>query len=162
MRSEVDSQWFVGRDGESFGPYTFNNLVKAVRSGELRGDDWVWQTGMEGWSLASTVADLWVPPPGPDPAIRDHPENTLSGRRAQLLFAHAFGTPALAAIGRMWLAFRWLTGTLGSVRLGSVIKLAEEKHGFIAFIFVVGFFILLGWLGMYGLAAVFMWFAVAF
>ena len=59
----MGTEWYVARDGETFGPFEFKVVVAAARSGELRKDDCVWRPGMEAWAGASTVTDLWNPPP---------------------------------------------------------------------------------------------------
>jgi uncharacterized membrane protein YhaH (DUF805 family) len=54
-------EWFVGRDGQSFGPFEFRILVDAAQRGELRQDDLVWRSGMNDWCQASTISALWRP-----------------------------------------------------------------------------------------------------
>src|SRR5262245_40794662 len=54
-------EWFVARDGQSFGPFEFQILVDAAQRGELQQDDFVWQPGMDDWCHASAVGELWKP-----------------------------------------------------------------------------------------------------
>jgi hypothetical protein len=54
--------WYVARDGETFGPFSFEVLVKGVREGELRLDDSVWSVGKPDWVPARTIPGLWAPP----------------------------------------------------------------------------------------------------
>jgi hypothetical protein len=64
-RSATLVEWYVGRGGRAFGPMTFATLADAARCGELRREDYVWQTGAETWEPATCVAALWDPPPLP-------------------------------------------------------------------------------------------------
>ena len=54
--------WYVAREGETFGPFSFEVLVGGVRQGEMRPDDFVWSNGMPEWVPAQTISGLWVPP----------------------------------------------------------------------------------------------------
>jgi hypothetical protein len=53
-------QWFVGRDGELFGPFVFDDLIAGARSDELLRTDLVWRTGMDNWVSAAAVPELWA------------------------------------------------------------------------------------------------------
>src|SRR5215468_8401409 len=59
--------WYVARDGETFGPFTFDVMLKGVRDGELTPQDLVWSPGALDWQPASNVAGLFSPPPLPTP-----------------------------------------------------------------------------------------------
>ena len=72
--------WFVSRDGQTFGPFSFDLLVKGVRDGELRRDDFVWSDGMENWALADTIDGLWRSPKLTVPAIA-LPQETVESER---------------------------------------------------------------------------------
>ena len=58
-------EWFVGRDGETSGPFALDELQQAARDGRLGRDDYVWRSGMEEWVRAGSVEKLWGPPPIP-------------------------------------------------------------------------------------------------
>jgi uncharacterized membrane protein YhaH (DUF805 family) len=54
-------EWYVGRDGQSFGPFEFPALFDSAQRGELRKDDFVWRTGMDDWCHAGGISELWRP-----------------------------------------------------------------------------------------------------
>ncbi len=58
----VDAQWFIGRDGQSFGPFSLAQLISFVSDGTLRQDDLAWRQGLQEWSVASSIPGLWLPP----------------------------------------------------------------------------------------------------
>ena len=62
--------WHIAHDGQSFGPYTPQNLARLAREGRLGPDSLVWTSGMGGWSPARQVSQLSglfgaTPPPAP-------------------------------------------------------------------------------------------------
>ena len=59
--------WYVALDGETFGPFTFDVMLKGVRDGELTPQDLVWSPGTLNWQPTSNVAGLFSPPSLPAP-----------------------------------------------------------------------------------------------
>jgi hypothetical protein len=59
--------WYVARDGETYGPFPFDVLVKGVHDGEMTPEDLVWSDGMLDWQPAATIAGLFLPPSSPPP-----------------------------------------------------------------------------------------------
>jgi uncharacterized protein DUF4339 len=58
----MDAEWFIGRDGQSKGPFSFQQLVTAAKDGHLTKEDLVWQQGMETWQPSASIAGIWEPP----------------------------------------------------------------------------------------------------
>jgi hypothetical protein len=61
-------RWHVARDGQTFGPYTAQDLARLAAEGSLAADSFVWTAGMGDWSAAGGVpelAGLFRTPPGP-------------------------------------------------------------------------------------------------
>ena len=54
-------EWYVARDGQTYGPFSIDAMRKGVRDGELRADDFVWSSAMVDWTRASKVSELWPP-----------------------------------------------------------------------------------------------------
>src|SRR5215471_10257448 len=54
--------WYVARDGETFGPFQFEVMIKGIRDGELTPQDLVWSEGAPDWQPASSVPGLFSPP----------------------------------------------------------------------------------------------------
>jgi len=54
--------WYVARDGETFGPFPFEVMIKGIRDGELTPQDLVWSEGAPDWQPASSVPGLFSPP----------------------------------------------------------------------------------------------------
>ena len=46
-------QIFVSHNGQQSGPFTQEQLVERVKSGEVAPDAWVWHEGMAGWEALS-------------------------------------------------------------------------------------------------------------
>jgi hypothetical protein len=64
--------WYVHRDGEQEGPFTWERLWQEARSGRIRPEDRVWREGTTDWSPADRVPGLIhvpsaavTPPPPP-------------------------------------------------------------------------------------------------
>src|SRR5262245_25736687 len=62
-------EWYVARDGKTFGPFTSERMNTGVREGELRRDDHVWCKGMPHWLPAADVPEIWQPPSPPPPPV---------------------------------------------------------------------------------------------
>jgi len=61
-------QWFIYREGDQTGPYSFVQLQEEVRAGRLNESDLIWAEGFTEWQQASTVENLFSfqqfsPPP---------------------------------------------------------------------------------------------------
>jgi hypothetical protein len=72
----VESQWYVAREGQTYGPFTSDRISKGARDGELRPDDLVWREGMAGWMPAARVPELWQrqePAPSPPRPVSVEP-----------------------------------------------------------------------------------------
>lgn len=54
-------EWYIGRNGQAFGPVIFGDLARAARQGQLAKEDFVWRAGMDAWAPASSVPELWIP-----------------------------------------------------------------------------------------------------
>ena len=75
----MGSSWYYGRNGQQQGPFVLDQMREMVRNGELRPGDLVWTEGMEQWTEARTVGELFppagdassgnVPPPPPPPPV---------------------------------------------------------------------------------------------
>lgn len=84
--AEVDDKpksielWHVGRDGESFGPFTRQQLSDRVRNGWLRPNDLVWKPEYADWKPAKTIKGLF-------PEISQQP--IAKARRSQRSFLSA-------------------------------------------------------------------------
>src|SRR5215470_4514108 len=65
----VERQWYVARGGETYGPFSSDQMAEGARSGELTRDDLVWFEGMAYWLPAGRVPELWpAPERAPAPA----------------------------------------------------------------------------------------------
>src|SRR5215470_17934025 len=58
----METEWYVARQGETFGPFTSERMSTGIRDGELTRDDLVWCAGMPDWQLAGEVPGFWRPP----------------------------------------------------------------------------------------------------
>ena len=79
----METEWYVARQGETFGPFTPERMSAGVRDGELTRDDLVWCAGMPDWQLAGEVPGLWLPPaprpPQPDAAAEHLSPESVTG-----------------------------------------------------------------------------------
>lgn len=68
------AQWFYARGSEQVGPFELSQLQQMAQSGQLQQTDLVWTEGMEQWSPAQTVPQLFTPQTMPDiPMARPTP-----------------------------------------------------------------------------------------
>ncbi len=66
------SVWHVTVNGETRGPFSLQQMIAGISSGEVRSDSLVWTAGMSGWTVATQVPQLaayfTASPPPPPPA----------------------------------------------------------------------------------------------
>jgi len=65
-------QYNISENGQSSGPFNWQQLQQMVQNGKLTKETYVWKQGMSGWELAGNVQELSsifsaVPPPPPPP-----------------------------------------------------------------------------------------------
>lgn len=63
----MEAEWFIGRDGQTFGPFSFDQLVASAKDGSLSKDDFAWRPGMAEWGIAGSIPGVWLPPALPVP-----------------------------------------------------------------------------------------------
>lgn len=51
-------QYFIGINGQQYGPYDWNKLQQLVQQGQLTQQSYVWKNGMAQWKFAGNVAEL--------------------------------------------------------------------------------------------------------
>lgn len=61
--------WFVGVNGQSFGPYTVSDLQRFYQGGQINTGSLVWRQGMSDWAAAASVAELGVVFMAPSSAV---------------------------------------------------------------------------------------------
>jgi len=58
----MELKWYLARDEEQHGPYTWDDLVSFYNEGNLLADDLLWNETMAEWQRADQVTDfLFVP-----------------------------------------------------------------------------------------------------
>ena len=51
----MESQWFIGRNGQRYGPYSVEELQNLADTGKLSGEEMVWREGLGSWQPARVV-----------------------------------------------------------------------------------------------------------
>lgn len=59
----MSDHWFLSRAGERHGPYTWDDLVRFAREGNVAGDDLIWSPSTVDWVRADTIPGLVPEPP---------------------------------------------------------------------------------------------------
>lgn len=60
----MSQQWYISRDGQRFGPYSWADLTAYAQTGRVLPDDDVWTEGNTSWVKARAVSGLFDPSPG--------------------------------------------------------------------------------------------------
>ncbi len=48
----MDKIWYYTRgDGQKYGPYTDEDLIKLIHQGILEGEDYIWTTDLDNWVM---------------------------------------------------------------------------------------------------------------
>ncbi len=48
----MDKIWYYTHgDGQKYGPYTDEDLIKLIRQGILEGEDYIWTTDLDNWAM---------------------------------------------------------------------------------------------------------------
>ena len=65
----MSKQWYVYKDQQQKGPFTWEQLWQQARSGAVGPADQYWTEGMDGWTRGELITDLFpkaaAPPPSP-------------------------------------------------------------------------------------------------
>jgi hypothetical protein len=59
----VEAQWFIGRDGQPYGPYSWDEMRAFAAQGIIKRNDLVWAAHLPGYVPAKRIQDL-LPPKG--------------------------------------------------------------------------------------------------
>lgn len=54
--------WYYTRgDGQKYGPYTDEDLIKLIRQGILEGEDYIWTTDLDEWvQIKDTIYSIYL------------------------------------------------------------------------------------------------------
>ncbi len=66
----MSEQWYLSREGEQYGPYSWPQLREFAAGGRVRPQDFVWCEGMADWVVATEVDGLLGPPAPPPPPVQ--------------------------------------------------------------------------------------------
>jgi len=75
----MQGEWFIGRDGASYGPYSWDDMRTFAAQGVIKGNDLVWTAHLPGYVPAKRIQDLMpskpsaTPPPAPSAPPRSQP-----------------------------------------------------------------------------------------
>ena len=58
----MDKIWYYTRgDGQRYGPYTDEDLIKLIRQGILEGEDYIWTTDLDKWvQIKDTIYSIYL------------------------------------------------------------------------------------------------------
>ncbi|RQD72793.1 MAG: DUF4339 domain-containing protein [Candidatus Syntrophonatronum acetioxidans] len=54
-----EPNWYLHRQGEQYGPYSWEELIHFAQQGNLQPADLLWQQGMDQWVGADTIEGLF-------------------------------------------------------------------------------------------------------
>ena len=67
MKVDLESGYYLSRDGQSLGPYTWESLTGFAANGQVAPDDVLWGPGLDRWTPAIAIPGLLPPVPAPPP-----------------------------------------------------------------------------------------------
>ena len=58
----MDKIWYYTRgDGQKYGPYTDEGLIKLIRQGILEDEDYIWTTDLDEWvQIKDTIYSIYL------------------------------------------------------------------------------------------------------
>lgn len=58
----MDKIWYYTRgDGQKYGPYTDEDLIKLIRQGILEGEDYIWTIDLDEWvQIKDTIYSIYL------------------------------------------------------------------------------------------------------
>ena len=75
----MTDQWYIARDGQTFGPYTSEQVQELSRIRPFLPTDQMLREGTQEWRPALTIEDLFPPPPAPEPEPEPAPVASSPG-----------------------------------------------------------------------------------
>jgi hypothetical protein len=108
----VSATWYLSRQGNRYGPYSWEQMGEFAAAGQVTPQDLVWSEGMSNWTKAADIEGLFAsspppgsaPPPAPPPETAQQPQPSASA-------------PGLSA------------GASGGERIVGVIPAIQRKTG---------------------------------
>jgi hypothetical protein len=58
----MSAQWYLARQGNRYGPYSWEQMVEFAAAGQVTPEDLVWSEGMSNWTRAVDIEGLCAPP----------------------------------------------------------------------------------------------------
>lgn len=88
MGSSNNTAYFLGRDGEQTGPYSFDDIASQISQGKMNPETLIWWEGQSDWQIISTTPPFQAefqkgvvsPSPATPPAFVPLPSSTLSSK----------------------------------------------------------------------------------
>ena len=113
----MTDEWYIARDGQTFGPYTPEQVQELSRIQPLLPTDQMLRAGTQEWRPALTIEELFASPPSEasEPPIEPTPEASLFMRDEPSSPARSRRKPVSRASMPLW---SWLGPVGGAVVLG--------------------------------------------
>lgn len=127
----MSEQWYLWRDEQRYGPYTWQELISATQAGRVAPSDLLWSPSVGDWTPAAQIAGLLSPTA---PAEEAAP---ASGRRGRRRFWMLAGVAVALAVAALATWFLWLRGDDGA-DLPSAVSDRESSLTAVALLNVPG------------------------
>jgi hypothetical protein len=120
-----DSQWYVLKHNQKYGPVQLSDLAKLAKQNLLLEDDWVWRPGLEQWILAGDVSGLFPA----SAQLRDESEQTnlLAGEKQSEQNTHSLKERVLESIKTFTQMFLYLWLVFGLLAIHQSIILSQYQ-----------------------------------
>jgi PKD repeat protein len=66
----MEKSWFISRNGEQLGPYSWDEIVRQAEEGSLNPQEYIWSEGMKDWQSAQSMEGLFK---APEPVVDTPP-----------------------------------------------------------------------------------------
>lgn len=114
----ADSVWYYARGDVERGPFTLNQIKALANAAKVRPDDLVWREGMETWTVAKQVVELFPPATTVGESAGTTPTEGTNGLPGATAASLTMAAPTAASL--YGLDTKWLAALRRSVRLLTV------------------------------------------
>jgi len=127
--SHLSEQWYLGRSGKRYGPYSWEQLMRFSRENQIDRNDLLWREGMNSWLKANQVEGLFSQTgTGEEPPAPAAAQPAFKKSRAGIIAA-VIGLAAVLVLGAVAMQLLNLRPEMGDEKITLLGTFIVDERG---------------------------------